>query len=102
MLTITCDKSGISETFDLADVEVREGKREGEWQWVIKGIEKLQHFAPNAIDRELNMVLSKKAKADWEKEDKQLKEKALSDRIKIVKKMQQLKVQNTTNNMTTK
>ena len=101
MLTVTCDKSGISETFDLADVEVREGKRQGEWQWVIKGIEKLQHFAPNAIDRELNMVLSKKSKIEWEKQDSMLKEQALNDRIKVIKKMQKAKIQNTTNNMTT-
>lgn len=96
MLTITCDSTGISETFDLADIELREGKRQGEWQFVIKGLEKLQYFSPDAINRELNMVLSKQAKKDWEAKDRDLKEQAITDRMKVIKDMRSKK--NTTNN----
>ena len=97
MLTITCDHSGISETFDLADVELREGKRQGEWQFLIKGVEKLQNFGPDAINRELNMVLSKEAKRAWEAKDAQLKEKSERDRLKAIKDMQQQQTTTTTN-----
>jgi len=97
MLTITCDQTGISESFDLADVEVREGKRQGEWQFLIKGIEKLQNFGPDAINRELNMVLSKEAKRDWEAKDAQLKEQAITDRMNAIKDMQQQQTTTTTN-----
>lgn len=105
MLTITCDHTGISETFDLADVELREGKRQGEWQFVIKGLEKLQHFAPDAINRELNMVLSKEAKRAWEAKDAELKEQAIADRIQAIEELkgnvQQQTTTTTTNNMNT-
>ena len=102
MLTITCDKTGVSENIDLADVEVREGKRYGEWVWHIKGIEKLANFAPNAINRELNMVLSNEAKTAWEAEDRRLKEQALTDRMKVVKDMKRNKqTKTTTTNMNT-
>lgn len=101
MLTITCDQTGISESFDLSDVELREGKRQGEWEFVIRGLEKLQHFSPDAINRELNMVLSKDAKRDWEAKDKALKEQAITDRMKIIKDMKRNKKNTTTTNMNT-
>jgi hypothetical protein len=100
MITITCDQTGISENFDLADVEVREGKKPGEWQFLIKGIEKLQYFGPNAVSRELNMILSKEAKKEWDAKDTQLKEQALTDRMKAVKEMQQAQMPATTNTNT--
>jgi len=96
MLTVTCDITGKTETIDLADVEVREGKRQGEWVWYIKGIEKFEHFAPDAINRELNLVLSNEAKADWEAKDSSLKEQALTDRMKAIKDMKRNKTNTTT------
>jgi len=102
MLTITCAKTGVSETIDLADIDVREGKKQGEWVWHIRGIEKLEHFPPNAINRELNMVLSNEAKADWEAKSEALKEQALTDRMKAIKDMKRSKkTKTTTTNMNT-
>lgn len=103
MLTITCDITGVSETFDLGDIELREGKRPGEWQFLVKGVEKLQHFSPDAINSELGMVLSKEAKADWEKKERSLQEQAMTDRMKVVKDMKRTKKtnKNTTTNMNT-
>lgn len=101
MLTITCDITGKTESIPLENVEVREGKRQGEWVWHIKGIEGLEHFAPDAINRELNMVLSHEAKADWEAKSQDLKEQALTDRMKAIKDMKRNKTNTTTTNMNT-
>lgn len=102
MLTVTCDKTGKTEEIPLKNIQLREGKRQGEWVWHITGIEALEHFAPDAIDRELNMVLSHEAKEAWEARDKDLKEQALTDRMKAVKDMKRSKkINTTTTNMNT-
>ena len=84
MLAIICDQTGLTELVPGSQIEVREGKKPGEWVWVIKGIEKLTNFTPRPYVSELDLMLSKQALIDWKEQSDILDSEAVAEKQAIV------------------
>lgn len=84
MIIIKDDKTGVTEEIPNTRIEVREGKLPNTWVWVIKGIEKLEKFAADAIDPDTEMLLSRESQKAWAEKKQQLQEQAISDKLEAV------------------
>jgi len=87
MIKVICDKTGTEEVIPGSSIEFREGKKPNTWVWVIKGIENLKNFAPNAYDPEIDLLLSRSAQEAWDQKNVQLTKQAKDARVKALKEL---------------